>query len=166
MDTPSDYSIILLSHKLPHWREQWLINDNGIYRDPTPEDFENGDVKGHNIILPMLKGFIAKTSGSATDNQLGESLSWDFTNAKGDLIAMFTGHSHFDYDVLEDGLRMITTQGMGQINLNTEKPSWGVYSGVEPILIDVVAICKETKQIKLFRIGAGGVSKDREFAIN
>ena len=56
---------------------------------------------------------------------------------------------------------------MGELNLENEMPSWGIYSEFNKLtetLIDIVSICPSARQIKIFRVGAGGEERDREFS--
>ena len=163
--TPYEYNVILISHKIPHWKANIKINESGEWRDPTESDFETFDAEGHEILLSMLKAYKAKSSGTATSyiDAKNETVSFDFSNSNGELIGIFGGHVHFDAEIKEDNVLMVTTQGTGY--LESEKvPSWGVNSGVEPTCVDIVAVCFSERKIKIFRVGAGGSQRDREIS--
>ena len=158
-------NIIVLEHSFPHYKGNWRIKkeDDGktIYEDPAAND---------NICpsrASIRNTIIAFNKRQAGTDSIYNNVSYDFSNATGTICGLFSGHSHFDVHHQEDGLLLVCHQSMGDLNLKTEMPSWGIYSGFDKLtntLIDVVSICPSTRQIKIFRVGAGGEERDREFS--
>lgn len=114
-----------------------------------------------NIYLALLKAFINKESGNIDD------VSWDFTEVDQNcrLIGNLCGDSHFDNSNNNDGINFVISQGCGGVS-EENRPEGCVYTQFDKatgMLVDVVAVKPSENKFKLFRIGAGGESRDREF---
>lgn len=108
----------------------------------------------------ILRSFLTGTKGES------EGVVWDFTGNKDCRLAgCFCGDSHYDNQGKVDGILHVISQGFGDV-LPENMPEGAVntkFDRASCTLIDVVAIKPEKRQIKIFRIGAGGEARDREF---
>ena len=108
----------------------------------------------------ILQGFL--------HNQAGETdgVTWDFTNNHDcRLVGSLTGDSHFDNQGTIDGVNYVITQGFGNV-LEENMPEGAVNTKFESgnqTLIDVSAIKPAKRELRIFRIGAGGAERDRSF---
>lgn len=98
-----------------------------------------------------------------------------FVRSGGRLAGVFSGDSHFDYFDFEDGVNCFVTQGYGGISPTSELPPQGrvyhQYSDLmgrsdsfdsgEFCLIDLAAVKMEKREIRIFRLGAGGFNFHR-----
>ena len=131
-------------------------------------------------LVTIMEAFANKTSGSVND------VNYDFTKVNAKLVGLFSGDSHMDASLAKDetkvvkkqvagvvsdvsisgnGVNYIVFQGFGGIS-EASIPSWGRHLEVNPLtelLFDVVAIKPQKGEIKIFRIGKGGINYDREF---
>ena len=158
-------NIIVLEHCFPYYKGEWRSKkeEGGqtIYEDPVSND---NYFPSRASIRNAITAFNKRQTG--TDSVYND-VSYDFSNATGTICGLFSGHSHFDVHHQEDGLLLVCHQSMGDLDLEKEMPSWGIYSNFNKLtntLIDVVSICPSTRQIKIFRVGAGGQERDREFS--
>ena len=159
-------NIIVLEHCFPYYKGNWRSKkeEGGgqtIYEDPAAND---DYCPSRASIRNAITAFNKRQTG--TDSVYND-VSYNFSNATGTICGLFSGHSHFDVHHQEDGLLLVCHQSMGDLNLENEMPSWGIYSKFDKLtntLIDVVSICPSTRQIKIFRVGAGGEERDREFS--
>ena len=158
-------NIIVLEHCFPNYKGNWRSEkeEGGqtIYEDPAAnDDYCPSRASIRNTIIAFNKRQIG------TDSVYND-VSYDFSNATGTICGLFSGHSHFDVHHQEDGLLLVCHQSMGDLDLEKNMPSWGIHSEFDKLtntLIDVVSICPSTRQIKIFRVGAGGQERDREFS--
>ena len=97
------------------------------------------------------------------------SLLTEFVRVGGKLAGVFSGDSHFDYFDSLDGVNYFVTQGCGGIGPNELPPQARVYhqyseqmgrcdtfDSTEHCLIDLVAVKTEKREVRIFRLGAGG----------
>ena len=158
-------NIIVLEHCFPYYKGNWRSEKEEsvqtIYEDPAANDeYCPSRASIRNAIIAFNK------RQTGTDSVYND-VSYDFSNATGTICGLFSGHSHFDVHHQEDGLLLVCHQSMGNLDLETQMPSWGIYSEFDKLtntLIDVVSICPSARQIKIFRVGAGGEERDREFS--
>ena len=158
-------NIIVLEHRFPYYKGNWRRKkeEDGqtIYEDPAAnDDFCPSTAFIRNTIIAFNKRQIG------TDSVYND-VSYDFSNATGTICGLFSGDSHFDVHHQEEGLLLVCHQSMGDLSLEQQMPSWGIYSEFDKLtntLIDVVSICPSARQIKIFRVGAGGEERDREFS--
>lgn len=188
---PKGYGVVIFSHfcinRIGEWKsypqtrvgqEKWAAN--GPY-------YEQG-------LGRILEGFANKTSGTDNESSYeyqNSNVSWDFSSLDDSckLIAYICGDSHFDALLKKDdvfvtesgneqipagiscpanGVNYLISQGYGRMD-KTECHSKARYTefnhdAIEQMLCDVVAIKTEKRIVKVFRIGAGGESCDREFS--
>lgn len=158
-------NIIVLEHCFPYYKGNWRSEKEEswqtIYEDPAANDeYCPSRASIRNAIIAFNK------RQTGTDSVYND-VSYDFSNATGTICGLFSGHSHFDVHHQEDGLLLVCHQSMGDLDLEKHMPSWGIYSKFDKLtntLIDVVSICPSARQIKIFRVGAGGEERDREFS--
>lgn len=149
LDMPDGYSAIITMHAPP-----WSKTDNTMDKDQ---------------LVGILNAYCDKTtfSGSYTgsnDSTQNSNISVDFTGAKGDIIAVFSGHVHGD-DVDTTTLKrpVITILAAGapaNEHLGYTAPARTAGTDTETSF-DVVTINKATRKIYCTRVGAGS---DREFS--
>ena len=93
----------------------------------------------------------------------------EFVRFGGKLAGVFSGDSHFDYFDSRDGVNYFVSQGCGGIGPNQLPPQARVYhqhseqlgrgdtfDSTEYCLIDLAAIKTEKREVRIFRLGAGG----------
>lgn len=158
-------NIVVLEHCFPlykgNWKHKKEESGQTIYEDPAAND---NYCPSRASIRNTIIAFNKRQAGT---DSIYSDVSYDFTNATGTICGLFCGHSHFDVQHQEDGLLLVGHQSMGELNLENEMPSWGIYSEFNKLtetLIDIVSICPSARQIKIFRVGAGGEERDREFS--
>ena len=131
------------------------------------------DSKDGDVLNGILKAYAAKTSyegnadvygdywgvGATDDTYTNVSASVDFQDAKGELIAMFTGHKHQDlvYGAADYGYAcpviVITTAGADVRGGNLNYPR-EVGTATETAM-DIVTVDRLNKKIYCTRLGAG-----------
>ena len=92
-----------------------------------------------------------------------------FVRSGGKLAGVFSGDSHFDYFDSLDGVNYFVTQGCGGVGPKALPPQGRVYHQVseqlgrsdtfdstEHCLIDLAAVKTEKREVRIFRLGAGG----------
>lgn len=112
-------------------------------------------------ILGILEAFKNKTSYNAintTNQDFLVNAKFDFTNKGGEVICCIYGHVHADNIKIVNGIVHVTTLN-DSLNVWDTQPSKQRGTITEQAL-DVFSINKNTKKVKIFRIGAG---EDREF---
>ena len=121
---------------------------------------DNSECAHAETYLRILKDCNAKAKGES------DGVKWDFSQgAVCHVVANLTGDSHFDAEENHDGIYFAISQGYGGVGVNS-MPKWSSKTYFDPnqqMLVDIVAYKPATHQLKLFRIGAGGAPKDREF---
>ena len=116
------------------------------------------------IFIKMVEAFVAGKAGGE------DGITWDFTKNRDTRFAgCFFGDSHYDNHLLENGVHYTITQGYGGIgdtdfptNNGAFKVPWFNRSG--QMLFDLVAFKPSKRELKIFRIGAGGPARDRGYA--
>lgn len=139
------WNVIITSHL--------CIDDIGRWKS-YPSDASSNEFEA---LRRILKSFAARTSGSYAN------VSWNFTNAKANIVCSLAGDSHFNANIKRDGVNYIVRQGYGSIS-DAEMPSWGSKVYVDynnTCCFDVLAV-KSNGTAKIFRIGAGGSAYDLE----
>ena len=116
--------------------------------------------KRDEVWTAVLQGFQHNQAGEA------DGVTWDFTkNEDCRLVGCITGDSHFDNEGTVGGILHVITQGFGGIHPN-DLPDYAVKTAFDKstqTLIDVAAIKPKTRELRMFRIGAGGAGRDRAF---
>ena len=90
----------------------------------------------------------------------------DFVSEGGKLAGNIVGDSHFDRTFKKGGVNFFITQGYGGI-LKKHRPSDVDIIDFDcnwQMLAEAVLIDSKARQLKFFRIGAGGEKKDRSAA--
>jgi len=111
----------------------------------------------------ILDAYANKTTYSGFYEGVGEwqssSVSADFSQAKGELIAIFQGHNHKDeIDTTTFAVPCITITTAGA-DVRDEPKEERVYNAYTSTAMNVVTIDKDTRTIYLHRLGVG---KDRQ----
>ena len=113
------------------------------------------------IIKEICDGYQNKTNGT------GEGVSWDFTNAHGNIACVLCGHTHIDYSIDSDAGYPIIAIDRDAIDY----PPAGTPSSVRTKgtateqVIDLVCINTQSGTIECVRIG-GGVNRSFTFDVN
>ena len=82
------------------------------------------------------------------------------------MAAYITGDSHFDVTERENGILVAISQGFGGVSPK-DVPRWASRTDFNPAqqtLVDIVAVKPQARELKIFRMGAGGAEKDRTFS--
>ncbi len=146
-----DWCVVFLAHWCPHPIGRW----NNL----------NGRRLDNDVFIDILESFVMRKSGNSNLYN-NTNLSWDFSNSKGSLVGYICGDSHFDCQVKDNGVNYIISQGYGVI-ANSEKPESAIITSFDynrELLIDIVAIKPLRREMKFFRMGAGGYMRDRIFS--
>lgn len=138
LNVPEGYSVIIGTHNATASRDSELF-------------------KG------IINAYANKTTYSGFYEGVGEwqssSVSADFSQAKGELIAIFQGHNHKDeIDTTTFAVPCITITTAGT-DVRDEPKEERVYNTSTATAVDVVTIDKDTRTIYLHRLGVG---KDRQ----
>lgn len=145
-ETPENYSVMVMCHFMPH-----DIGRSGAGKSRTDETTH--------ALMTLLKAYANKTS----DSEIG--LSWNFSKAKGKLIGLFTGDSHVNALVQENGVNFFITQGYGRYEDTNLKEgtqrAW--FNSRFTLCCDVVVIKPAKNEVHTFRVGAGGSQFDYHF---
>lgn len=144
LDMPSGYGAVIITHVAPR-----KVNAQSIYY--TVDYYQlNG----------IINAYINKTaysgSYSGTDGWTSSDISVDFSGAKGEIIAMFTGHEHrdiLDTETLDCPILTIVAAGAGA-NEGHKTYNRPFGTGKETSF-DVVTINRTTNKIHCTRVGAG-----------
>jgi|GEM_PF-2706098 len=146
LNTPSDYGIVILTHRMIDSIGRWKSNMSGA--DGEPWD----------TYRSILKDFVARTSGSGVDG-----ITWDFSTAEAKLICNLAGDSHFNSYVKRDGVNYIVRQGMQNAGSEMQGDATAAsFDWKTKICLDALAI-KKDGIAKVFRVGAGGSDYDLSF---
>lgn len=112
-------------------------------------------------LLQIFQDFNAAAKGES------EGVRWDFTgNVDCRMAAYITGDSHFDVTERENGILVAISQGFGGVSPK-DVPRWASRTDFNPAqqtLVDIVAVKPQARELKIFRMGAGGAEKDRTFS--
>lgn len=149
LDMPEGYGAILTAHVPPQ-------NVNG---STTPYTVDHSQFKG------IINAYCSRTtfSGSYTagvDGWTNSTVNVDFSSAKGEIIAMFTGHIHYDGIYTETmACPIVTITAAGATGNNSEQIYDRPSCTDQETSFDVVTINRAARKINCTRIGAGS---DRE----
>ena len=145
-DTEEGTDILTLAHYMPHPIGRWTCVKDAVR--PTCE-----------ILCHLLADFTNRRKGG----ELG--VEWDFRKCKGRLIGLFCGDTHCNQQVCDDGVNYYITQGMGMVDPKEMLPgqTHAEYNAYTSLCCDVIAIKLKSKEVRTFRIGAGGEEYDLTF---
>lgn len=144
LDMPSGYGAVIITHVPPK-------AVNGA-TEPYTADYAQ--------FIGIINAYCNKTAYSGSfagvDGWTSNSVSVDFKNAQGEIIAVFAGHVHedtIDTETLDCPLITITAGGA---DTNNNKPAYNRPFGTSlETSFDVVTINRATKMIYCTRMGAG-----------
>ena len=111
--------------------------------------------------LRMMEDFVARKSGE------GDGVKWDFAAVKGTAFAgCFFGDSHYDNYAKTNGVDYTVSQGYGGIPLKEIENGavFTPFSRTSQMLVDLVAVKPAKREVRVFRIGAGGAARDRGYS--
>jgi hypothetical protein len=149
LKVPPDTCAVVLAHKCIH-------PTIGKWKGGRP-----GTIKNGNLCLALLADFVKGSAGEEA------GVRWDFTGNKGATFAgCLFGDSHFNDQAVTNGVHFVITQGYGTVSAKDLPDGVGYVTPVDrtrTMLVDVVAIKPARREMKLFRVGAGGPSSDRAF---
>ena len=150
-ETAEGWRVVVLTHFCP-------VESLGKWASSTNTSYSAAQFVS---LRGILSSFVAKTSGS--NSSLG--LTWNFGSAKASLVCVLSGDSHFNNMGVVDGVRYIIRQGYGNASAS-DIPSGGSFdsfSVTNSCLFDVLVVSESKAGI--FRIGAGGQTRDVTFNI-
>ncbi len=146
--TPTDYTVTIIEHfcvlfDIGHWTN---CMDSKAFRDK--------------LCMKIFDAFVAGTDGTE------DEVSWNFSKrGPGALSCVFHGDSHFDHHAQINGVNYAITQGYGGCDPTKMAPGAvrREFNRGETMLIDVVAVKPEKREVRIFRVGIGGAEADRGF---
>ena len=141
--TNDDYKVVILTHLCPKQIGEW-------------NDYP-GDWRTASNFVKIIEGFAQRQIVSHSDT------SWDYTSKLAKIVCVLSGDSHFNNSIKENGVNYVVRQGYGGIS-EASKPEGATsdsFNWNNQCLFDVLAI-KDNSNAKIFRIGAGGESRDLE----
>ena len=139
-------SVVVMDHYMPH----------PIGRSfDTPGNLE----KTASALMQLLSDFVAKKKGAR------DGLMWDFSESKGNLVGLLTGDSHVNAFANENGVNYYVSQGYGALENEQLLPSQKrvEFNSRESLCVDIVVIKPQKREVRTFRLGAGGEEMDYEF---
>ena len=149
LKVPAGTCAVVMSHRCLH-------PSIGKWKQDRP-----GTIKNGNLCLAILADYVAASKGEEGN------VRWDFTGNKGaSLAGCISGDSHFNNQALTNGVNFVITQGYGTVSAKDLPDGVGYVTPVDrtrTMLVDMVAVKPARREMKLFRIGAGGPSSDRAF---
>ncbi len=150
LKAPPDVCAVILAHKCIH-------PTIGKWNGGRP-----GTIKNGSLCMAMLSDFVKGSKG-------GEGgVRWDFTGSRGaSLAGCLFGDSHFNDQAVSNGVNFVITQGYGTVSAKDLPAGVGYVTPVDrtkTMLVDMVAVKPAKREMKLFRIGAGGPPCDRLFS--
>lgn len=114
-------------------------------------------------MMKILGDFVFRRKGSAAEGKI----TWDFTKLDETSFAgYFCGDSHFDNQIDLDFVHYTIFQGYGFCP-EKERIYGSVYTPFDKekmINFDIVAMKPTKREVRLFRVGAGGVARDRGYS--
>lgn len=169
LNVPEGYQIIILNHA--GITDTKVTKEVGISQSKQTKPLNTED------LLDILEGFKNKElfskeislSSTVDSSYFSGSLTVDFSEYKGEIIGVFSGHEHIDdiQDIELSGYKNIFTLN-NSVNFPTNIPSYAyqptrnVFTVTEEVY-DVVIVNRKTRLVKMVRIGAG-LEPEREFS--
>ena len=131
--TPKEMNVLVMSHYMPHKQGRWTTSPAADYTLVQNEK-----------LMDILSAY--KAGG-------------------GTLVGMITGDSHTNDYMLYNGVNYYISQGYGWVTPEAMMPGskHAFFDYLETLCIDVVAVKPATREVKSFRIGAGGQEYDFSF---
>ena len=145
-ETPIGYHVMVFAHQF--WADTTDAEGNKTILSTA---------QGDNV-SKILNAYQNRQTISGTDE--GVTYEYDFTQSNGcPIIAMVSGHVHFDYTGAINGIQQIVTT----CDAIDHTSHWGVEMTAGTVTehaFDVIKVDKFTRTVRCFRIGAG---EDRTF---
>lgn len=149
LKVPPDTCAVALAHKCIH-------PTIGKWKGGRPGTIPNGS-----LCMTMLADYVNGAKGAEGN------VCWDFTGNRGATLAgCLFGDSHFNDQAVTNGVNFVITQGYGTVSAKDLPDGVGYVTPVDrtrTMLVDMVAIKPAKREMKIFRIGAGGPACDRAF---
>ncbi len=123
------------------------------------------EVPGYGIIMNIINAFRKHTSFEGEElydderAHFSSRISVDYTGRGGDFAVWVGGHTHYDCDLVLDGILSVATLNDGMHNSNAN-PTPHECESFREQAFDIYTIDKENHKLYITRIGAGN---DREF---
>lgn len=138
------YKIIFTTHLCPNKIGEWVTYP--------------GDYNTASNLISVIESFVNRTSKTYAGK------TWNFTNKKAKVVCILSGDSHFNNQTKTNGINYIVRQGYGGCSVDNMSPNAtrDNFSMETMCLFDVLVI-KDESTAKIFRIGAGGETRDYEF---
>ena len=115
-------------------------------------------------IKEICDGFANKIRGTSNGIDASTIVNYDFTNAKGNMIAVICGHTHNDYTLQSEAGYPIIACMCDAYHGSSQNPLFPRTTGTyNEQAIDLFFIDTENKTIKTVRVGAGN---SREWTFN
>ena len=156
--TPAGTTVVVLSHKSFCDEFRWILQS-------SPRSFP-GDYE----MMRMLGAFRHGEAGE----EMGVKFDFAAAKARGAALAgCISGDAHVDFDYFWLDVNWLASQSLAPHiaqRAGDSSPKWGhraehqFFDFAEETLIDVVAVKPAKGQMRVFRIGHGGVGRDRLFA--
>jgi hypothetical protein len=128
----------------------------GKWKSSAPGTIRNGD-----LCIKILADFVQGSQGQM------RNVRWDFRgNQAATLAGCISGDSHFNNQAIDRGVHFVITQGYGTVSAKELPENVDYVTPVDrtrTMLVDIVALKPARREMKFFRIGAGGPARDRAF---
>lgn len=167
---PEGWSVAVLQHaNIPAFIASWrrFIDDGNFKRSGIEtqlvEDFANhrGD---------LVQGF----NNPPITGQYG-GVKWDFSKSKANLVGVFQGHLHAESYLKYAKVNYVIRPGYGTIPWDCRCGEWRdpkrdektgqvVFSAARAMMVDLVAVKPEKKEVRIFRFGCGGPKSELEYS--
>lgn len=144
---PDGWQVMVLTHYAEAPEAMWIGYDDRA--------------KGAEILYSIINAFQQRRDATV------EGIECRFAHLSADtrFIGISYGDRHFDYMGEYHDIHLACTQGYGGIERNFV-PQRGVLTLFNPhiqILVDIVAIKPSAREVRYFRLGAGGRLRDRSY---
>ena len=116
------------------------------------------DYKTTSDMTNIIESFMNRTSVTFNEK------TWNFSSKKAKVVCILSGDSHFNNQTIQNGVNYIVRQGYGGCSVEnmSENATRDNFDSNTQCLFDVLVI-KDVSTAKIFRIGAGGETRDYEF---
>ena len=151
--TPNNYSVVVCSHIAPVSQSELRLID-ASWEESTPIDYIQARKIAEAYKLKSSYTFSGTISGDTTGDSY--NINVDFTDANGEFVCFFCGHTHKDWSLALDNIWIIGTANDSlsvSTNAPTYAPSKTVGTNTEHI-IDFFCIKPETHSLTIVRLGA------------
>lgn len=151
--TPQDYSVVVCSHIAPVSLAE-LKSIDPAWSETVPLDY----IQARKIAEAYAQKLTYTWSGTLSGDMTGDSynINVDFTNAKGDFVCFFCGHTHKDFNLTLDNVLIVGTAN-DSIAVSTNAPSYApsktVSTNTEQI-IDFFCVLPTIRTLAVVRLGA------------